>query len=138
MSQTLDPAAAATGHGHGHGHGHHDDGHDDITLRGYLIGLGLSVLLTAIPFWLVMQDVLSSSTATAIAVLVLGGVQVVVHMVYFLHMNTRSEGGWNMLALIFTAVMLVIILAGSMWVMHHLNTNMMPLHVSPLEMRNMP
>ena len=137
MSQTMDPAAHSAAHHDPHGD-HHDDGHGEITLRGYLIGLGLSILLTAIPFWLVMQDVLSSSTATAIAVLVLGGMQVVVHMVFFLHMNARSEGGWNMLALIFTAVMLVIILAGSMWVMHHLNTNMMPLHVSPLEMRNMP
>ena len=58
--------------------------------------------------------------------IVFAAVQVVVHMIYFLHMNPKSEGGWNMLALIFTLVLVVIVLAGSLWVMHHLNTNMMP------------
>jgi cytochrome o ubiquinol oxidase operon protein cyoD len=61
-------------------------------------------------------------------------VQIVVHMVYFLHMNAKSEGGWTMLALIFTLVLVVITLSGSLWVMYHLNHNMMPAH----DMRNMP
>ena len=47
--------------------------------------------------------------------------QIVVHMIYFLHMNAKSEGGWTMLALIFTLVLVVITLSGSMWVMYHLN-----------------
>jgi cytochrome o ubiquinol oxidase operon protein cyoD len=55
-------------------------------------------------------------------------VQIVVHMVFFLHMNGRSEGGWTMLALIFTIILVVIALTGSLWVMYHLNTNMMPGH----------
>ncbi len=41
-------------------------------------------------------------------------------------MNTKSEGGWTMMALIFTVVLVVITLSGSLWVMYHLNTNMMP------------
>ncbi|TIV08319.1 MAG: cytochrome o ubiquinol oxidase subunit IV, partial [Mesorhizobium sp.] len=53
----------------------------------------------------------------------------------FLHMNPASEGGWSMLALIFTVILVVIVLSGSLWVMYHLNANMMPgLH----EMREMP
>jgi cytochrome o ubiquinol oxidase operon protein cyoD len=47
-------------------------------------------------------------------------------MIYFLHMNTRVEGGCPMLALLFTAVLVLIMLAGSM--MYNLNTNMMPVH----------
>ena len=47
-------------------------------------------------------------------------------MIYFLHMNSKSEGGWTMLALIFTIIVVVIALSGSLWVMYHLNTNMMP------------
>ena len=47
---------------------------------------------------------------------------------FFLHMNLKSEGGWNMLALIFTIVVVVIAVAGSVWVMYHLNVNMMPTH----------
>lgn len=110
---------------HGDGHDHHDD-HAHGTLKSYTIGFVLSVILTAIPFWLVMNDVIADSATTAIVVLVFAAVQIVVHMIYFLHMNTESEGGWNMLALIFTIMLVAITLIGSIWVMYHLNTNMMP------------
>jgi cytochrome o ubiquinol oxidase operon protein cyoD len=118
----------------GDAHAPHASGHG--SLRGYLIGFALAVVLTAIPFWLVMADVLSSRILT---VLVLAGfaiVQIVVHMIYFLHMDTRSEGGWTLMALVFTLVLVVIALSGSLWIMYHLNTNMMP--VTPHEMRNRP
>ncbi len=127
------------GHGHDHpAHGDHDaheaGGHS--TLRGYLTGFLLSVVLTAIPFWLVMSGGIGSSGTTALVILAFAVVQIVVHMIYFLHMNTKSENGWTILALIFTLVLVVILLAGSLWVMYHLNTNMMP--VSPHDMRSMP
>jgi cytochrome o ubiquinol oxidase operon protein cyoD len=126
---------------HVHAGGHHDDHHHGDasghgTLKGYVTGFVLAVILTAIPFWLVMGGVLPDSTSTALAIMALAVVQIIVHMVYFLHMNTRSEGGWTMLALIFTVVLVVITLSGSLWVMYHLNHNMMP--VSAHDMRNMP
>ena len=109
----------------------HDHGHDDspfhVSLSGYVIGFVLSVILTAIPFWLVMDNVIASSGMTAFVILAFAVVQMFVHMVFFLHMNAKSEGGWNMLALIFTLVLLVILLAGSLWVMHNMNANMMPM-----------
>lgn len=118
-------ADAQAGHGHDHGHDH-DDGHAHGSMRGYLTGFGLSVVLTAIPFWLVMTGALGNTTATALAIMAFAVVQILVHMVFFLHMNGRSEGGWTMLALIFTLILVVITLTGSLWVMYHLNTNMMP------------
>jgi cytochrome o ubiquinol oxidase operon protein cyoD len=111
-----------------HGHAAHTGGHAHGTRRSYLTGFGLSVVLTAIPFWLVMGGGLESKQATAIAVMALAVVQIVVHMVFFLHMNPKSENGWTMMALIFTLVLVVIALTGSLWVMYHLNTNMMPGH----------
>jgi cytochrome o ubiquinol oxidase operon protein cyoD len=92
-----------------------------------MIGFVLSVILTAIPFALVMTGVLPTQT-TALIVMAFAVVQIVVHMIYFLHMNSKSEGGWTMLALIFTVIVVVIALSGSLWVMYHLNTNMMPTH----------
>jgi len=122
-------------HGHdGHGHGGHEASHG--TFKSYMIGFVLSVILTVIPFWIVMAKVFSDSTVTVAVVMILGAIQIVVHMIYFLHMDTKSEGGWNMMALIFTITLVVIALSGSMWVMYHLNANMMP--VSPDVMRNMP
>ena len=103
------------------------EGHNHGSFKGYMIGFVLSVILTAIPFALVMTGVLPTN-ATAMIVMGAAAVQIVVHMIYFLHMNSKSEGGWTMMALIFTIVIVVICLAGSLWVMYHLNTNMMPTH----------
>jgi cytochrome o ubiquinol oxidase subunit IV len=123
-------------HGHGHGHGH---GHDDIgyhaTTKGYVIGFVLSAILTAIPFWLVMGKVLPPGLTTVV-ILGFAAVQMVVHMIYFLHLNAKVEGGWSILALLFTLALLLIMVAGSIWVMYHLNANMMPM--DPQTMRNMP
>ncbi|MEC5398020.1 cytochrome o ubiquinol oxidase subunit IV [Uliginosibacterium sp. H1] len=130
--------ASRDGHGdhahHDH-HDHHDDGdHYHFSVKGYVQGFILSVILTAIPFWLVMGNVLPTPGLTAFVILGFAAVQIVVHMIYFLHMNSKIEGGWSMLALIFTIALVVIMLAGSIWVMYHLNTNMMPTH----DMRAMP
>ena len=62
-----------------------------------------------------------------VVILALAVVQIIVHMVYFLHMNGRVEGGWSMLAMIFTIIVVVIMFSGSLWVMYHLNYNMMPM-----------
>ena len=83
-----------------------------------------------------MGKVFDKPGTTALVILAFAVVQIVVHMVYFLHMDAKSEGGWNMLALVFTTVLVVITLSGSLWVMYHLNTNMMP-H-SMHDMKNMP
>lgn len=114
----MSPAGAHHDHAEDHGHG---------TRRGYLIGFGLSVLLTAAPFWLVMSDVLGDPLVTAAWVVALAFAQIVVHTLFFLHVNTRVEGGWTLLALIFTVVMVAIVISGSLWIMYHLNSNMMPM-----------
>ncbi len=105
------------------------------SLNGYLTGFTLSVVLTAMPFWLVMAKVIERPGTIVALLLAFAAVQIVVHMVYFLHMSAKSAGGWTLLALIFTLVLVVIALSGSLWVMYHLNQNMMP---SMMDMRHMP
>ena len=113
-----------------HGDHHHDEtGGIHATLGGYVTGFVLSVILTAIPFWLVMGKVFASPTTTTIVILGLGMVQILVHMIYFLHMNSKLESGWTMMALVFTLILVVITLSGSLWVMYHLKSNMMPVTV---------
>ena len=113
---------------------HHGDHHDEsggihATFGGYVTGFVLSVILTAIPFWLVMGKVFPSPTTTTILILGLGMVQIVVHMIYFLHMTSKAENGWSMMSLVFTLILVVITLSGSLWVMYHLKSNMMPVTV---------
>ncbi|KQY91367.1 cytochrome o ubiquinol oxidase subunit IV [Brevundimonas sp. Root1423] len=110
----------------------HEAGHSHGSRRGYLTGFILSAILTAIPFWLVMAGLLSVQT-TAIIVVVLAFVQIVVHTVFFLHVNTRSEGGWTLVALVFTAIIVLIVISGSLWIMYHLHGNMMPMAPPPVE-----
>ncbi|WP_313534820.1 cytochrome o ubiquinol oxidase subunit IV [Sphingomonas sp.] len=115
------------GHGHGHGHGH-DHGHDapHSTRGGYITGFLLSVVLTAIPFGIVMGGWVADTRVAVAICAALAMVQIVVHMIYFLHMNSKSEQGWTLMALVFTAIIIVIALAGSLWVMYNMNLNMMP------------
>ena len=111
-----------------HGDGPHG------TLKDYLTGFILSVVLTAIPFWLVMGEVSWSKQTIAFVIMAFAAVQMIVHMVYFLHMTPKSEDGWTLTSLVFTLILVVITLAGSLWVMYHMDTNMMPKHeaASPL------
>jgi cytochrome o ubiquinol oxidase operon protein cyoD len=128
----TDPARAA-------GHNNEDElDHDPlhITVGGYVTGFVLSVILTAIPFWLVMAKVFPNPTVTTFVILGFAIVQIYVHMVFFLHMTSKAEGGWTWMSLIFTLVLVVITLSGSLWVMYHLKTNMtLP---TAEEMRNVP
>jgi len=112
----------------------HDTMH--ITVGGYVTGFVLSVILTAIPFWLVMGKVFPSSTTTTFVILAFAMVQIYVHMVFFLHMTSKAEGGWTWMSLIFMVVLVVITLSGSLWIMYHLKTNMMPMTAE--QMRKMP
>lgn len=98
-----------------------------------LIGSILSIVLTVIPFWLVMSG--ANSTAVVIAIFVMAMVQIGVHVRYFLHIDSATEGGWTILAFLFTAIIVVITIIGSIWVMYHLNVNMMPM--SPDQMKQM-
>ena len=106
---------------------HHHDDHSHGSLSTYLLGFVLSVVLTAIPFWLVMSGALPSKQVTALVIMAFAVVQIVVHMIYFLHMNTKSEGGWTFIALVFTLTLVVVTLVGSIWVMYHMDQNMMPM-----------
>lgn len=103
---------------------HHDESHGSH--RSYITGFLLSVILTAIPFAIVMAGGFDSRLLTVGVVVGCAVIQVLVHMVYFLHMNSNAEEGWTLLSTLFTIVIVVIMIAGSLWVMYHLNTNMMP------------
>ena len=119
----LDNHAA---HGHDDHHGHDDGPHS--TFSGYMIGFFLSIILTAIPFAVVMGDVFENRTTTVAVIAFFAVVQIIVHMVFFLHMNGKIEGGWTLMSTIFTLVFVAVTLAGTLWVMNHMNANMMPGH----------
>ena len=91
--------------------------------KSYALGFCLSLVLTAISFASVMTGALPRSTVLPM-ILAMAVLQIVVQLVCFLHMNTTSESGWNVLALAFTAVITMILVFGSVWIMQHLDHNM--------------
>lgn len=95
------------------------------SLKSYITGFILSIILTGIPFWMVM-DGSAAKTTTLAVVVICAVVQVVVHLVYFLHLDRKSEGGWNLVAIVFSALIILIVVVGSLWIMWNLNYNMMP------------
>ncbi|WP_042884689.1 cytochrome o ubiquinol oxidase subunit IV [Cupriavidus necator] len=114
-------APAAHGAHDSHAHASHDT---HASFKSYAIGFILAVILTVIPFKIVMDGNLDKGTILWI-VLGMAAVQILVHLKYFLHLDSSSEQRSNVVALLFTALVLVIVLAGSLWIMHNLNTNMM-------------
>lgn len=94
------------------------------SLKSYLTGFVLSLILTAIPFYLVMSGTWSYSTILA-GIFSAGIVQILVHLHYFLHLDTSSEAQWNVLALMFTLAIMVLFVGGTIWIMFNLYHRMM-------------
>lgn len=109
-------------------HDHHGDEEIHVTTSGYVTGFILAVILTVIPFGLVMGNVIENRFTAVMVLGLFAVVQVVVHMYFFLHMNGKMQGGWTMMSTIFAVIFVAITLAGTLWVMFHMNTNMMPEH----------
>jgi cytochrome o ubiquinol oxidase operon protein cyoD len=93
---------------------------------GYLVGLGLAVLLTATSFFVVGTD-LVWQPSIPIAIIVLAIAQMGVHIVFFLHITTGPDNTNNVMALAFGVLIVVLVVGGSLWIMANLNQNMMPM-----------
>lgn len=92
----------------------------DGTFRSYTTGFVTSVVLTAIAFALVMSHAVTGSTAIA-AIIGLALVQLFVQVKFFLHLGSGSSRRWNILVFGFMLIIVVILVAGSLWIMHNLS-----------------
>ncbi|MDR5867495.1 cytochrome o ubiquinol oxidase subunit IV [Halomonas koreensis] len=105
------------------GHASHDEpSHGSV--KSYVVGLILSIVLTVIPFGAVMTGAFSTP-ATVLIIVATAVCQVLVQLVLFMHMNTKADEGWNFMSFVFTVSILVLVIGGSLWIMHHLHLNMM-------------
>ena len=95
-------------------------------LLGYLVGLGLAVLLTATSFFIAGTD-LVWQPSIPVALIVLAIAQMGVHLVFFLHITTGPDNANNVLALAFGLLIVFLVIGGSLWIMANLNHNMMPM-----------
>lgn len=101
-----------------------------MTVRNYVIGFAVSIVLTFAAYIAVVEQLASGLTL----LLILGGLalsQMVIQLIYFLHLPEELRPRYKLLSFGFMVVILLIILVGSLWIMHHMNYNMM--EMTPLE-----
>lgn len=96
----------------------------NYSLRSYSIGFALSLALTFIPYFLVTHSMLSRPLLIACIVLA-ALIQLVIQLGFFLHVNLQQKERPRLHTFIFTAFMVVVVVAGSLWIMHDLNYFMM-------------
>ena len=103
-----------------------DDGASDHGISVYLIGLGLATLLTCVSFFIV-HTTLVWTPSIPVALAVLAVAQMGVHLVFFIHITTGPDNTNNVMALAFGVLIVMLVIGGSLWIMSHMNHNMMPM-----------
>ena len=103
------------------------DGHETVEGVGsYLIGLGLATLLTVVSFF-IAGTTLVWGPSIPVALGVLAMAQMGVHLAFFLHITTGPDNLNNVMALAFGVLIVFLLIVGSLWIMAHMNHNMMPM-----------
>jgi cytochrome o ubiquinol oxidase operon protein cyoD len=92
-----------------------------------MIGLGLATLLTIASFF-IAQTTLVWQPSIPVALAVFAIAQMGVHLVFFLHITTGPDNVNNVMALAFGILIVFMVIVGSLWIMGHMNHNMMPMH----------
>ena len=95
-------------------------------VRGYLIGLALATLLTCVSFY-IARSTLVWQPSIPIALSVLAIAQMGVHVIFFLHITSGPDSINNIMALAFGLLIVMLLVFGSLWIMTHLDHNVMPI-----------
>ncbi|MDM1763129.1 cytochrome o ubiquinol oxidase subunit IV [Acinetobacter sichuanensis] len=106
-------------------HDHNSAGASHGNVKQYTIGFIVSVLLTIVPFYMAMHPADFGRGAIVATIAITAVAQVLVQLVFFLHMNSSSEQRWNVIAFVYTILCIAVLLIGSVWVMNYLHSNMM-------------
>ena len=95
-----------------------------LSLRSYIAGFALSLALTVVPYLLVVNHMASRMTLL-LGVVCAAVLQLIVQLGFFLHVDFKPGSRQNLLSFVFTGIMVLIIVFGSLWIMHDLNYFMM-------------
>lgn len=93
-------------------------------MRSYLAGFAWSILFTLIPYFIVTEHLLGQQSIV-FAITLFAIAQLTVQVIFFLHLHKKSKPHWNIVVFIFTLLIVAFLVVGSLWIMYHLNYNMM-------------
>jgi cytochrome o ubiquinol oxidase operon protein cyoD len=95
------------------------------TTTSYIVGFILSLLFTFIPYYLVTEKIVTGNTLVA-TILVVAVLQMIIQVVFFLHLGREKKPHWQLIFLSLTVGGIILVVGGSIWIMHHLHYNMTP------------
>jgi len=102
----------------------------------YIVGLALALILTGVSFWVAATGVLWGP-GVAVGLVVLAIAQIGIHLVFFLHITSGPDNTNNVLALAFGALIVFLVMIGTIWIMAHMNANVgMSLQMMNLQMQH--
>lgn len=106
--------------------GTHHKTHDP-SAGSYIVGFILAVIFTLGSFLPVMYGLLEGWAVSTKVIYLIGMalLQIVIQIVFFLHLNSGPDAKWNLISLWFTAMCVFIVIGGTWWAISHLNYNMM-------------
>ncbi|RDS83837.1 cytochrome o ubiquinol oxidase subunit IV [Dyella monticola] len=107
-------------HGHSVAHKHNAHG----SLKTYVVGFALSLILTVLSFACVMSGAVPQHLVMP-GIVVFCIAQLLVQLAFFLHMSVAPGQRDNLSIGVFTLLIIAIIVVGSLWVMHNMNLYMM-------------
>lgn len=90
-----------------------------------IIGFVASFALMVAAYRIVMHGHLTGETLLC-TIIGLGALQVFLQLIFFFHLGLESKPHWNTITLLFTILVVLIIFGGTLWIMNHLDYNLMP------------
>ncbi|WP_343154140.1 cytochrome o ubiquinol oxidase subunit IV [Buchnera aphidicola] len=96
----------------------------DKKVQSYIYSFLLSILLTIVPFFISKNNFLPHLTNKLI-ILLCAFIQIVIHFVYFLHLNSMKKKNWYLTSLLFILIIIFIVIFGSIWIMFNLKHHVM-------------
>ncbi len=98
------------------------------TFTSYTIGFVISIILTLVAYFIVVEKYLPGRTLLATLV-ALAITQLLVQLIFFLHLGRESKPRWNLTVLLYAVLLVVILVVGTLWIMANLNYHMGPQEV---------
>ncbi len=95
-------------------------------MKSYVTGFVLSLICTFIPYYLVVEHVVKGNMILAI-IIEFAVVQMIIQIMFFLHLGREPKPHWNLGFFISTVGIILVVVGGSIFIMHNLHYNMSPI-----------
>lgn len=104
-----------------------DPSHEwNVNFKPVVIGFLVSIFLILSVFFLTIKTDIRGG-ALLVVVLGLGIVQAAIQLVFFFHLGLEPKPRWNLMTFFFMVMVIILIIGGSMWIMHNIEYNLMPM-----------